>query len=53
MVEVISYDITIRLYYLGEMTDPKASRTLLLTHEKKSGSFITNVMAAKRGIYQF
>lgn len=52
-VEVASYDITLKLYYLGGITDSKTSKTLLLTQEKSSGSFKTSIMAARKGLYQF
>lgn len=54
IVEVESYDVTIRLSYLGEFGAEKAVEPqLLLNYEKKSGMLRANVMAAKKGIYQF
>ncbi len=48
-----SYDINLKLYYLGEVTDKRPVKTLLLSQEKLCAVFRTNLMAAKRGIYQF
>lgn len=50
---VASLDVTIRLFYLGDLNSPKPVRTLLFEHEKKPGALVTNVVAAKRGLYQF
>jgi len=41
------------MYYLGETTDKKTSKILLLTNDKLSGKHRTNLMAAKKGLYQF
>jgi hypothetical protein len=34
---VASLDVTLKLYYLGEIGSPKESRMLLFTQEKRSG----------------
>jgi hypothetical protein len=52
-IVVASLDVTIRLFYLGDLNNPKPVKTLLFEHEKKSGALVTNVVAAKRGLYQF
>ena len=52
-MEVQSHDINLKLYYLGEITDKRAGKTLLMSQEKLCGPFRTNLMATKRGIYQF
>lgn len=41
------------MYYLGELTDKKTNKVLLFTNDKLSGKHKTNLMAAKRGLYQF
>jgi hypothetical protein len=38
---------------LGEFNDSKPSKTELLSYEKRSGNIKANIMAARRGIYQF
>lgn len=38
---------------MGDFNDSKPSKTELLSYEKKSGVVKANIMAARRGIYQF
>lgn len=47
------YDITVRLYYLGEIASSKTARTLLFTHEKTQGELKNSVNAMKKGLYMF
>lgn len=47
------YDITVRLYYLGEIASSRAVKTLLFTHEKTLGELKNSVNAMKKGLYMF
>jgi hypothetical protein len=53
LIEVPTYDITVRLYYLGEITSQKDVKTLLFTHEKSQGELKSSVNAMKKGLYMF
>lgn len=48
-----SLDITIRLYYLGEVGNRSEVKTLLFTQEKVSGTVKNCINAMKKGVYQF
>jgi hypothetical protein len=52
-IAVANMDITIKLYYLGEIGADKESKTLLLTLEKKSGTLKNCVNAMRKGLYMF
>lgn len=47
------YDITVKLYYLGEIANTKTVKTLLFTHEKTVGELKNSVNAMKKGLYMF
>ncbi len=49
----MSLDVTIRLFYHGEIDSEKKVETLLIEQEKKSGEFKSSIVAARRGIYSF
>jgi hypothetical protein len=53
VIDIPNHDITIRLNYLGEFTVEKSSSINLMNLEKKKGQLKANIMAAKKGIYQF
>ena len=52
-MDVVTLDITMRLYYLGEADADKPSEMLLIEQEKRSGEFTSSIVAAKKGIYVF
>jgi hypothetical protein len=52
-IDVVALDITIRLYYAGEIDSERPSEKLLIEQEKKSGEFGSSIMAARRGLYIF
>ena len=52
-IQVVSLDITVRLFYLGEMESEKQAKKLLLTHEKTVGELKSSINAVKRGLYLF
>ena len=52
-VDITSQDVTIRLNYLGDFDSSSNTSVQLLNYEKKSGFLKANIMAAKKGIYQF
>jgi hypothetical protein len=52
-IQVVSLDITVRLYYLGSISSEKETRKLLLTHEKVEGELKSSINAVKRGLYLF
>jgi hypothetical protein len=53
VIDIESYDITIKLNYLGDFHDSKTSCVQLLNYEKRKGVLKANIMAAKKGFYQF
>ena len=53
MIDIPSHDITIRLNYLGDFNDSKPSCVQLLNYEKRKDTLKANIMAVKKGIYQF
>jgi hypothetical protein len=52
-IDVVALDVTIRLFYAGEMESERSSEKLLIEQEKKSGEFASSIMAARRGLYIF
>lgn len=52
-MDVVALDITVRLYYLGDIEAGNQTETLLIEQEKKAGEFASSIMAARRGIYVF
>ena len=52
-IMVVSLDVDIRLHYLGEVGAAKASKTLLFSQEKKSGTVKNCINAMKKGLYMF
>lgn len=52
-IDVVALDVTIRLFYAGEIDSDRSSEKLLIEQEKKSGEFASSIMAARRGLYIF
>lgn len=52
-IAVQSLDITVKLYYLGEITAEVAVKKVLFTQEKRSGELKTCINAMKKGLYLF
>lgn len=50
---MVALDVTIRLFYAGEIDCERSSEKLLIEQEKKSGEFASSIMAARRGLYIF
>lgn len=46
-------DVTVRLYYLGEVGSSRETKTLLFTQEKSTGTIKNCINAMKKGLYQF
>ena len=53
IIDIPAYDVTIRLNYLGSFNNASSSSVKLLNYEKHKGALKANIMAAKKGIYQF
>jgi hypothetical protein len=52
-IQVVSLDITVRLFYLGDVGSEKETKKLLLTHEKAVGELKSSINAVRRGLYLF
>ena len=52
-IQIINHDINIKMYYLGEVGSKQESKTLLFSHDKKSGFIKNCINVMKKGIYMF
>lgn len=52
-IDITSHDVTVRLNYLGDFNTNNPTCVQLLNYEKQSGVLKANIMAARKGIYQF
>lgn len=52
-IQVVSLDMTVRLWYLGEVGSLKEVKKLLLTHDKVEGELKSSINAVRKGLYRF
>lgn len=52
-IVIENMDVTIKLYYLGEVGSSQEGRTLLFCQEKKGGEIKNCINTMKKGIYEF
>ena len=52
-IDILSQDVTVKLNYLGDFNATSSTCVELLNYEKQSGTLKANIMAARKGLYQF